>query len=45
MITHECLECGADFSIEHNNGETSDMPLTFCPFCGTELINELDFNE
>jgi hypothetical protein len=44
MITQECLECDADFSVEPNNGTTEEMPLRFCPFCGAELIEELNFN-
>lgn len=45
MDTHECFECGADFTVELNPDSDLDLEVSYCPFCGTEIIKELDFNE
>lgn len=44
MIQHECNNCSANFTIDPADPDTADMFITHCPFCGTEIIDELDFS-
>ena len=37
-----CNSCDADFVI---NFLDEDNEIRYCPFCGIELIEELDFNK
>lgn len=34
----ECGTCGEEFIIEYHGEE----PITFCPFCGTDIENEIE---
>jgi predicted RNA-binding Zn-ribbon protein involved in translation (DUF1610 family) len=36
-----CNSCSGEFYIEYSN---EDFELIYCPFCGNELIEELDFD-
>lgn len=37
-----CGACDVEFNIAYNEDEGE---LQYCPFCGDELIEELDFEE
>jgi hypothetical protein len=36
-----CVDCNADFSIQHSMDDDYYRPR-FCVFCGTEIFNEED---
>jgi predicted nucleic acid-binding Zn ribbon protein len=41
--SHECTECGAQFTVK-NIHEDADDEVEFCPMCGEELQDPLDEN-
>ena len=40
-VTLACIECNADFKVEHTMDEDCYSPR-FCSFCGAEIVNEDD---
>jgi len=38
----ECTACGIEFAVEY---EEDSLEVRFCPSCGEEQIEELDFAE
>lgn len=44
MTHHECSNCAASFTLEATDQETAELNISYCPYCGTEIIEELDFS-
>jgi|TARA_E500000318_G_C3415988_1_gene155442 hypothetical protein len=43
MITKECFACGVKFKVSFEEEEEAE--LNYCPHCGTEDFEELQFEE
>jgi len=40
---HICFECDAEFVVHSAYAE--DQPVSFCPFCGSEIEDEESFDD
>ena len=41
MNRKKCINCGAEYTVEHDLPE-EDYILKYCPFCGEELAEEME---
>lgn len=39
---HVCMECDVEFRVAHEQ-EANTVKVLFCPFCGTEIVPEEEY--
>jgi len=40
-----CADCDIEYEVRSKEAEEDDILPTFCPFCGFETKDDLDFND
>ena len=43
-MKHTCSSCNVLYRVISDEADDDDLEAIYCPFCGEEQIEELDFN-
>ena len=44
-IEHTCLSCDMEYKLKSPMSISENITSRYCPYCGTENIDDLDFDE